>query len=65
MPASGSSERDEVAASALVAVRDITRMIGRRGLGFTPVQLDELMRATRALMSALEFKMRLAGAVRS
>ncbi len=65
MPASGSSERDEVAESALAGVRDVTRMIGRRGIGFTPTQLDELIKATRTLMNALEFKLRLAGAVRS
>ncbi len=61
MPASGGSEGDEVVAAALAGIRDITRQLGKRGLGFTPPQLEELLRATRTLLNTIDFKLRLAG----
>lgn len=55
-------EGDEITRATLSGLREFSRMIGKRGPVITPQQLDEMIRATRTLLSALEFRRRLSAA---
>jgi len=57
-------EGDDVAQATLAGLRDLSRLIGKRGPTFTPAQLDEMIRAARTLLTTLEFKRRLSLAVK-
>lgn len=65
MPSTSNSEGDEIAQQTLAGIREFSRMVGRKGPSFTPLQLDEMIRATRALLTTLEFKKRLAAVTAS